>query len=286
MLVSSARSADFISPPPWSNQINSDIKRFISEDEIRPLLVDEVEFISLYRQHMAPQQRGVALIIPDWQHLPTNNAGINFLRKELNDVGYATIATTIPDIDWLAVDKADSENDDTDAASSTEEPAADVNQTQEITHAEASPAVSNAIIDHYKSNLIARFNALYQSASNEQGKIIVVAQGASAGLLLEHFASFPRTNIDAFISLSSYLPNQQRNQNLNASLSTISPPLLDIYYSVDNPDLTHSVEQRKRWVRRNSKYDYRQRELFGLPAQPEQHQRLLKEIDGFLRRLF
>ncbi|HAU04455.1 MAG TPA: DUF3530 domain-containing protein, partial [Pseudoalteromonas shioyasakiensis] len=52
------------------------------------------------------------------------------------------------------------------------------------------------------------------------------------------------------------------------------------------PDTLQSVKDRKRWVRKHAKYDYRQRELFGVPSEPEQHQRLLKEVDGFLRRLF
>ncbi|MGO2010819.1 MAG: hypothetical protein ACTJH9_08585 [Pseudoalteromonas sp.] len=33
---------------------------------------------------MTASQRGVVLIIADWQHTPTNNTGVNFLRTELN----------------------------------------------------------------------------------------------------------------------------------------------------------------------------------------------------------
>ena len=155
-----------------------------------------------------------------------------------------------------------------------------------VKHVEVIEYVSNDVIDDYKENLIARFEVLYQTALNDGDKIVLVAQGASAGVLLEHYASFPNDDLEAFISLSSYLPNNERNQQLNTLVSTISPPLLDIFYSNDNPDLLLSVADRKRWVKRHSKYDYRQRELFGLRSAPEQHARLTKEIDGFLRRLF
>ena len=59
------------------------------------------------------------------------------------------------------------------------------------------------MLDDYKLKLIARFNALYNSAMDEGGNIIVVAQGASAGLLIEHYASFPNNELNAFISLEA-----------------------------------------------------------------------------------
>jgi len=292
-LTSSVWAADYINPTPWSSVVNSDIKRFVPSDEVRPLLAGEIEFISLHRQSMAASQRGVVLIIPDWQHTPTNNTGINFLRTELNDLGYATIAMTIPDIDWQARETANSTTtDDKPAATETAEQATNAENDDQVSpsssqkHVNADALISNAVVDNYKLNLIARFNALYDSALNEEGKIVIIAQGASAGLLLEHYADYPSTNIDAFVSLSSYLPIPERNKKLNVSLTTISPPLLDIYYSVDNPNLLHSIIQRQKWATRHSKFDYRQREFFGLPSELLQHQRLTKEIDGFLRRLF
>lgn len=289
VLTMPLQAADFITPTPWSTVVSSDLSRLMPQDELKPLLAGDTEFLSLYREHMSAQQRGVVLIIPDWQHLPTNNDGINFLRTQLNDLGYATLAMTVPDIDWQAVpaetENAQSETTDSNQADNAESSASAAPLKAPV-HVDAIAQISNAIIDNYKLNLIARFNALYQSALNEDGKIVVIAQGASAAVLLEHYGEFPNTDIDAFVSLSSYLPNTERNQQLNAIISTISPPLLDIYYSIDNPDLLLSVADRKRWVKRHSKYDYRQRELFGLRSQPEQHERLTKEVDGFLRRLF
>ena len=290
-LMGNVNAADFIKPTPWSSLVTNDIQRFLPSDEVRPLLAGEDEFISLYRQSMAPTQRGIVLIIPDWQDVPTNNAGINFLRKQLNDIGYATLAMTMPDIDWHPADMAmpePTDNSETESTTQNNQQAdsAPPAQTQQAPHfVSAKPNISEATLDDYKLKLIARFNALYNSAMDEGGNIIVLAQGASAGLLIEHYASFPNNELNAFISLGSYLPNSIRNQHLNATLSTISPPLLDIFYSEGNPDTLQSVNDRKRWVRRNAKYDYRQRELFGTPTEPEQHERLLKEVDGFLRRL-
>lgn len=268
-LMGNVNAADFIKPTPWSSLVTNDIQRFLPSDEVRTLLAGDDEFISLYRQSMAPTQRGIVLIIPDWQDVPTNNAGINFLRKQLNDIGYATLAMTMPDIDWHPADMAmpePTDNSETESTTQNNQQAdsAPPAQTQQAPHfVSAKPNISEATLDDYKLKLIARFNALYNSAMDEGGNIIVLAQGASAGLLIEHYASFPNNELNAFISLGSYLPNSIRNQHLNATLSTISPPLLDIFYSEGNPDTLQSVNDRKRWVRRNAKYDYRQRELFG-----------------------
>lgn len=286
--IANVQGADHITPTPWSSLVSQDIQRFMPSDEVRTLLAGEDEFIALYRQSMAGEQRGVALIIPDWQQLPTNNAGINFLRKELNDLGYATLAMTLPDIDWQAQENTESEESENTQSSSDEASNQQQNNgaMSEPHFVNAAPLIQNAVIDNYKLKLIARFNSLYDTALNEQGSIVVIAQGASAGLLIEHYANFPSTRLDALISLSSYLPNYQRNSHLNANISTISPPVLDLFFAIDNPKVTQSIQARQRWVTRNSKFDYRQRQLFGLASEPEQQQRLLKEVDGFLRRLF
>ena len=85
--------------------------------------------------------------------------------------------------------------------------------------------------------------------------------------------------------ISPQLPNAARQKHLAANLSLVSPALLDIYYSFDNPSVVDSTNMRKRWALRNNKYDYRQRELFGVKTDPLQHQRLRKELLGFLRVL-
>ena len=285
-------AAEHIAPPTLSSIENNDIERLLPNDEIKSILAGETEFLSLYSEYMSADFRGVVLLIPDWQSVPTNNAGMSFLRKELNNLGYTTYAMTVPDIDWQASKIPDSsteipaETTTPDAAKSTEPATADMKKSAEPHYVNALEKVTNEVLDNYKINLIARFNALYQTAMQEPGNVVVIAQGTSAGVLLEHYADFPEQRVDAFISLSSYLPNTKRNKGLSQTTSLVTPALLDIYYANDSNDILMSLKNRQRWVNRNAKFDYRQRQLFGLRDQPEQHARLTKEIDGFLRRLF
>ncbi|ATG78708.1 hypothetical protein AOR04_14875 [Pseudoalteromonas sp. 1_2015MBL_MicDiv] len=285
-------AAEHIAPPTLSSIENNDIERLLPNDEIKSILAGETEFLSLYSEYMSADFRGVVLLIPDWQSVPTNNAGMSFLRKELNNLGYTTYAMTVPDIDWQASKIPDSstemsaETTTPDAATSTEPATADMKKNAEPHYVNALEKVTNEVLDNYKINLIARFNALYQTAMQEPGNVVVIAQGTSAGVLLEYYADFPEQRVDAFISLSSYLPNTKRNKDLSQTTSLVTPALLDIYYANDSNDILMSLKNRQRWVNRNAKFDYRQRQLFGLRDQPDQHARLTKEIDGFLRRLF
>lgn len=291
-----ASAAEHIAPPALSSIENSDIKRLLPNDEIKPILAGDTEFLSLYSEYMSREFRGIVLLIPDWNSTPTSNAGMSYLRRALTNLGYTTYAMTVPDIDWQASNMAvpaqaaaqstkpaqneapteTAQNNSDDAATAAQEPH----------FVNAIDLVSDEVLSNYKTNLIMRYEALYQNAMSEPNNIVVIAQGTSAGVLLEYYANFPDSRIDAFISLSSYLPNTQRNKGLAQTSSLVTPALLDIYYANDNTDILMSLKNRQRWVNRNAKFDYRQRQLFGLRDAPEQHARLSKIIDGFLRRLF
>jgi len=294
LLVMPATAAEHIAPPSFSSIENSDIKRLLPSDEVKTLLAGETEFLSLHSEYMSADFRGTVLLIPDWQSTPTNNSGMSYLRKELNNLGYTTYAMTTPDIDWqaskiaeTAAETAPSTATETESQANSESEQPNVSSKNEAPHhVDAIEAVSDEVLDNYKLNLLGRYKALYQTAMEEPSNIVIIAQGTSAGVLTEYYADFPQERVDAFISLSSYLPNAKRNKSLNQTTSLVTPALLDIYYAGDNRDILINLKNRQRWVNRNAKFDYRQRQLFGLRDQPQQHARLTKEIDGFLRRLF
>ena len=239
---------------------------------------------------MSADFRGVVILIPDWQSTPKNNAGMNFLRKELNNYGYTSYAMTVPDIDWQAAqdDAAKTTNNSVGTNNKTANANTKPNTStqKQPHHADYVEQVNTEVVDNYKLKLLARYEALYQQAAMESENIVVIAQGTSAGVLLEHYAEFSDSKINAFISLSSYLPNTKRNAKLSQITSLVTPALLDIYFATDSNDILMNLKKRQRWVNRNAKFDYRQRQLFGLRDAPQQHARLSKEIDGFLRRLF
>ena len=117
-----ASAAEHIAPPSLSSIENSDIKRLLPNDEVKPILAGDTEFLSLYSEYMSRDFRGIVLLIPDWNSTPTSNAGMSYLRKELTNLGYTTYAMTVPDIDWQASNMAAQAAAQSSTQAQTEEP--------------------------------------------------------------------------------------------------------------------------------------------------------------------
>ncbi|MFC3033452.1 DUF3530 family protein [Pseudoalteromonas fenneropenaei] len=268
-LPSWAERPAHIAAPSWTSQLENDITRHVALEERKAFTTDEDEsFSALYLPYMSAEKRGIAILIPDWQHSPMDNNGFSYLRQALTDDGFDTYAVVVPEINWQA-----------DIATQSEEQAQNAQDS-------AVHFITEAVLDDYKKRLFARFSKIYESlAMSQSEQLVVIAQGTSAGVLAEYLARMPSLRVNALVTVSAMLPNSNRNKHLPATLSLVGPALLDLYYSADTPLITDSMHERNRWARRNAKYDYRQRELFGLPYEARQHVRLRKEVDGFLRQL-
>ncbi|PCK32085.1 DUF3530 family protein [Pseudoalteromonas piscicida] len=260
--------AEHINPAPLTSLYQQDANRFYEPSALLKLESENEPFYVFYQEYMASAREGVVILLPDMQTPPLNNSGISFLAKRLSDDGYDTYTITPPDLSY--------------APSILEQDLA-IPGPEQQRPIEVIPGTN---LDEYKMALISRFEVLYNTLSMTQTeKLVVVAFGNSAGLFAEHLATLPNLRIDAYTVVSPQLPSAIRQKHLASNLSLISPALLDIYYSYDNPLVVDNTADRARWARKNSKLDYRQRELFGEKTDPLQHQRLRKELLGFLRIL-
>ncbi len=253
-------------PPARTAIEQGDLNKYFSKQLVE-LDTEHGKVLALYSPYMSAIKRGVVVMLPGADQGPLSPHGLSYLSQALTDDGFDTYALQSPELNWQAGMFSD-------------------DATNENTSSEYQGPWSEAMLDEYKENLLASFEALQQTLDlNPEQQFVVIAAGTSAGVFSEHLAALPNVEIDALITLSAQLPNIKRNKHLPAVLSLVSPPLLDIVYSQDNQTLLDNAQQRKRWVKRNNKYDYRQRELFGASNEPLQHQRLRKELDGFLRQL-
>jgi hypothetical protein len=264
-LPSWAERPAHIMPTPWTEQLEQNIAQYLPAEELKSYTTDSEEtFSALYLPYMAEEKKGIAIFIPDWHQSPADSFGFDYLRKSLTDDGFDTYSLVVPEINWQA------------DVMTEESPASD----------KAQDLISEAIIDDYKKRLFERFTKIYEGlAMRPDEQLVVISKGTSAGVLAEHFAKIPSMRVNAFISISAMLPNSKRNKHLPATLSLVGPALLDLYHSTDTPFVTDSMYECSRWAKRNAKYDYRQRELYGLPFEEPQQQRLHKEMTGFLRQL-
>ncbi|MDK1287066.1 DUF3530 family protein [Pseudoalteromonas umbrosa] len=268
-----SEAAEHIAPQPKAEMIESDLGYWLSNDSFITIKDDEREIPVLFSEYMSGSKRGIIVMLPGIEQSPLQGNGLSYLREALNDDGYDTYVIPSPDLNINA-------NMIQDGIIDTEQRQSKSSQQNVISF------VSESALNDYKTELVARFDALYKTLALREGEhIAVLAFGNSAGLFAEYLATLPQIRVDALIAVSAQLAHPNRNKHLAASLSLVSPALLDVFYSYDNPAVLHSVKDRRRWAKRNSKYDYRQRQLFGQNTQTNQHYRLQKELAGFLRQL-
>ncbi|MCG7560581.1 DUF3530 family protein [Pseudoalteromonas sp. McH1-42] len=269
VVTTPTQAAEQQNPPSRSSQFDSDLRYWLSSEKLLTIKDEEQEISVLFSEYMAAPKRGIIILLPGMEQSQLYNNGLSYLHQALTDDGYDTYTLPVPDLTSngdLAANIIDAQPNEVKSS--------------------AIPVLSELALDNYKAALIARFEALYKTlALRQQEHIAIVAFGNSAGLFAEYLATLPSVRVDALITVSAQLANAQRNSHLPASLSLVAPALLDVFYTFDSPLVLETIDDRRRWARRNSKLDYRQRELFGEQHQPLQHQRLRKELTGFLRRL-
>ncbi len=228
-------AAEHIDAAPLGSLYQQDANRFYEPSQLIKLESENESFYVFHQEYMAAAREGIVILLPDMQTPPLNNSGISFLAKRLSDDGYDTYTLTPPDLSY-----APSLLEQDIALPDAEKPA---QQTL--------APISESNLDEYKMALISRFEVLYNTLSMTQTeKLVVVAFGNSAGLFGEHLATLPNLRIDAFAVVSPQLPNATRQKHLASNLSLISPALLDVYYSFDNPIVVDNTPDRARWARK------------------------------------
>ncbi|ESP94893.1 MULTISPECIES: DUF3530 family protein [Pseudoalteromonas] len=264
---------EHIAPVAKVEVIEADLSYWLPSDSFITIKDDDREIPVLFSEYMSGSKRGIIVMLPGIEQSPLQGNGLSYLREALNDDGYDTYVIPSPGFNA----NADLMQD---AIANTAKSESNAPRQTVIS------AISESALNDYKTELVARFDALYKTlALREHEHIAIVAFGNSAGLFAEYLATLPKIRVDALVTVSAQLANPNRNKHLAASLSLVSPALLDVFYSYDNPAVLHTIKDRRRWAKRNSKYDYRQRELFGQNSQQNQHYRLRKELSGFLRQL-
>lgn len=257
-----AKEVEWLAPINKELQGNQDISHYYDNSEVVNVMAGENEITALFRDHTAEFDKGVAILIADWHLTQANDRGIDFLRKSLNDYGWITYSIS--------------------AGSS---PRINNEELPENDNLSLAPSLSHYTkpdFDAYALSLTSRFKAMYQQALTHPGFVIVITQGQSGAILNNYLSQQSSEPIDALVLLNNFYNEPQKNKALNQTITTTTWPTLDIFYQSHNHWLSQQMELRKKLARRNHKFNYRQRTLFGSQSSEQQHQRLSKEIYGFL----
>lgn len=265
-----------VAPVALLEQYKKDLQHYIKSEQVKPLLAGPDSYITLIKKHTSVNNKGVAILLPDWQQGATDPKAINFLRDTLPAEGWTTIAVqpnskpkNYPSTALLREDQI-KENQD--------------------------------IITEYQNKQAIMFNALMNLAKEYPGIVIVIAQGNNAALLASLFAeesneseNLAPTNTEvqrpnAMVLLSGY--RQASNELMNSvnekfalQLALSELPILDLYLQHDHPIVIAKAAQRKSFAKQEMKVYYRQRRLNNNATGYYPEQELLSQINRWLKSI-
>lgn len=245
-----------------TKQHKEDLQHYLSSEEVKPLLAGPDDYITLLKKNTSANNKGVIILLPEWQQGATNPKAIDFLRNTLPSQGWSTIAVQpnnkpkgFPSV-ALSLDEQKKENEQT--------------------------------IKEYKRKLSTMFNTLMNTAKEYPGIVLVIAQGNNGALLIDILAEEEGQQPNAIILLSSY---RESNHLLIASVNEVFAqqlaftelPVLDLFLKHDNPLVLAKAPQRKLIAEQEMKTYYRQRQLQNTITGYYPEKELLNQINGWLK---
>ncbi len=249
------------------NQLD-DLVRYLPDDEIKTLIAGEQSIPVLISEQSGPSARGSAILLPDIGLQTAQLQAFSELRLILNDYGWITIGSVSPQ-NSIGVWQLSEEQ----ANKLTSKPTS------------GSELVSKADSEKVQTQLKLIINTLNNEADNYPGLRLFVAQGATAGWLIESLDSGSVQMPDALVLIAPYLPEYQRNKSLAEKIANLNVPVLDIWSEQDNRWALATVQKRQQAARKYLKMHYRQRQLFGLYGHQPRENRLAKEIYAYMTYL-
>ncbi len=257
------------SPTSLTQQYKEDLKHYLSADKVKDLLAGPDDYITLITENTSVNNKGVAILLPDWQQGATNPKAINFLRNKLPQEGWTTIAIQ---------PASKPENYPSKALEITEQ------QKQNKT-----------TLDDYKMKLGTMINAVIAQATELPGIVIIIAQGNHGAMLVELLDQeddqpMVTSAPNALILLSSYLLTShglidETNTAFAKKLAYSEYPVLDLYLKYDHPIVLSKAKQRLDLSKKEMKVYYRQRQLNNNATGYYPEQELLTQINSWLKSI-
>ncbi|MCU7843603.1 MAG: alpha/beta hydrolase family protein [Candidatus Thiodiazotropha sp. (ex Monitilora ramsayi)] len=99
-------------------------------------------------------------------------------------------------------------------------------------------------------------------AEQENSNLTLIGHGLGARAALQYLEGTPAPTVRAFVAIS--LPAKQEDRdNVISAIGKLTGPTLDIYGSLDQPEVTDSAEARRSAGKRKLEKDYRQDRIVG-----------------------
>lgn len=249
-----------INPPVNAfTQQQQDIEHYLTEEQVSPILVGSDKYLIAINKHTTPVNKGVMVLIPDWQQSIATPNALNQLRTDIPKYGWTTI-TLHP-------------------------PHKPENYPSQALLAKERETENSEKIALYSKKMADIMLAVIEQAKNYPGVIIIVAEGSHAALMLDVYQQNLLAMPSALVMLSSYMPTIAENNKIAQQLALTDYPILDLYLKRDNRLVLANAKLRKDSAKREMKASYRQKQLNNRVTGYYPKKTLAKEIISWLSSL-
>ena len=250
---------DIIAPVDEMVTKTSDLKHYLPADIVQPLLVGPDDHITLINTNNAMNNKGIMILLPDWQQSASNPKALNTLRETFPDHGWTTISVLPPNkpknYPSQAIEKIQREEE---------------NETT---------------LKDYQQLLSTIMSAITEKAKNYPGIIVVVAEGHNAAILLSIYQQEMTEQPTALVMLGAHLNDEIANLASATHLSQLDLPVLDLYLKADNRLARQNAQLRQKWVNQELKSDFRQQQIYNIQTSYYPKPALISAINGWLKSI-
>lgn len=240
-------------------QQQQDIEHYLSQEQVENLTVGEDNYLTIINNHTTKVNKGVMVLIPDWQQSIATPNALKQIRENMPELGWTTLTLHPPH-------KPD--NYPSKALTSVER----IQQNAET-------------LTNYHKKFTDIMLALMEKAKHYPGVIIVVAQGNHSAVLLDLYQQDLVAPPSAFIMLSSYMPTLSDNKKIAQQLALSDYPILDLFLKRDHNYVISNALLRRDEAKRELKIYYRQKQLNNQVTGYYPKHTLTEEILGWLSAL-
>lgn len=237
-------------------QQQQDIKHYLTQEPISTLMVGEDKYLLATSKHTSAINKGVMVLIPDWQQSIAEPNALSQLQQNMPQHGWTTISLHPP-----------------------HKPANYPSQAYTIKERSADNSES---LTNYGKKFADIMQALMEQAKSYPGAIIVVAEGSHSAVLLDIYQQALVDAPSAMVMLSSYMPTLPESDKLAQQLAIADYPVFDLFLKRDHHLVVANAKKRKDLAKRAMKIYYRQKQLHNQVTGYYPKNSLTKEIISWL----
>ncbi|MCG9695539.1 DUF3530 family protein [Shewanella sp. Isolate11] len=251
---------------------------YVPTDEIAEIQINGSPSQVLVRPWQGQHQMGAAILIGDLGTHADPVGIISYLRRHLNQQGWATISLPAPDA-------AAQVNFETKAG---EIPKAGEKQLEPQTDTAQSMYTQSQwreIRDSQNQQLIQTINQIDPLGQPYAGKRMLIVEARGAGIVIDQLFHGRLATPDILVVINPYSPHSEENRQLPQQLGKLNLAVLDIQSPDATAEALATAEQRLQLAPQNKPLRYEQQRLALNLDQPSTWLEVLKMIDGFARRI-